>query len=205
MRTTLGWVQLKPSQAARRVGRWAQIKPSYRVQLKLPQPTGLLGTEFRADELIASLSGRSWRTRSAGPGSKGDRRYAWARTRVNGANDPQAEHWLLARRSLTDPTDMAYYIGRHRRPRPGWPRRRPGRTPCSRPTMRCWTASPLQPPGTDPGKAGPDRRVFLSLFEPLCGWSLYFAESFRRSSSRPRCCRESTGRSPSSVRPGICS
>jgi SRSO17 transposase len=72
--------------------------------------TGLLGTEFRADELIASLSGRSWRTRSAGPGSKGDRRYAWARTRVNGAHDPQAEYWLLARRSLTDPTDMAYYI-----------------------------------------------------------------------------------------------
>jgi hypothetical protein len=36
--------------------------------------TGFLGTEFRVDELIASLSGRAWRTRSAGPGSKGERR-----------------------------------------------------------------------------------------------------------------------------------
>ena len=72
--------------------------------------TGALGTEFRADELIASLSGRSWRTRSAGNGAKGDRRYAWARARINGANDGQAEHWLLARRSLADPRETAYYI-----------------------------------------------------------------------------------------------
>jgi SRSO17 transposase len=71
---------------------------------------GLLGTEYRADALIASLSGRAWRTRSAGTGAKGDRRYAWARTRINGANDGQAEHWLLARRSLADPTELAYYI-----------------------------------------------------------------------------------------------
>lgn len=69
-----------------------------------------LGVEFRADGLIASLSGRSWRTRSAGNGSKGDRRYAWARARINGSNDPEAEYWLLARRSLADPEDMAYYI-----------------------------------------------------------------------------------------------
>lgn len=72
--------------------------------------TGFLGAEFRADELIKSLSGRSWRTRSAGQGAKGDRRYAWARARINGANDPATEHWLLARRSLTDPAELAYYI-----------------------------------------------------------------------------------------------
>ncbi|XAS69618.1 IS701 family transposase [Micrococcaceae bacterium Sec5.7] len=72
--------------------------------------TGALGTEHRADELIASLSGRAWRTRSAGLGTKGDRRYAWARARINGRNDPKSEHWLLARRSLADPTDVAYYI-----------------------------------------------------------------------------------------------
>lgn len=63
---------------------------------------GPIGTEFRADELTASLSGRSWRTRSAGQGAKGGRRYAWARARINGANDPGDEHWLLARRSLAD-------------------------------------------------------------------------------------------------------
>ncbi|QHK22335.1 IS701 family transposase [Pseudarthrobacter psychrotolerans] len=72
--------------------------------------TGNLGTEFRADDLIASLSGRAWRTRSAGQGAKGERRYAWARARINGGNDPEAEHWLLARRSLADPQDIAYWI-----------------------------------------------------------------------------------------------
>lgn len=72
--------------------------------------TGLIGAEFRADQLIASLSGRSWRTRSGGAGAKGDRRYAWARARINDANDPEGEHWLLARRSLADPGDLAYFI-----------------------------------------------------------------------------------------------
>lgn len=45
-----------------------------------------------------------------GPAPRASGGYAWARARINGARDPQAEHWLLARRSLTDPTDMAYYI-----------------------------------------------------------------------------------------------
>jgi len=68
------------------------------------------GGEWRADELIASLPATAWRTRSAGNGSKGDRRYGWARARINGARDPDAEYWLLARRSLTDPTEIAYYL-----------------------------------------------------------------------------------------------
>ncbi|MCZ2404964.1 transposase [Paenarthrobacter sp. Z7-10] len=41
---------------------------------RLMARTGPLGTEFRADQLIASFSGRSWRTRSAGAGAMGDRR-----------------------------------------------------------------------------------------------------------------------------------
>jgi SRSO17 transposase len=68
------------------------------------------GGEWRADELIAALPATAWRTRSAGNGSKGDRRYGWARARINGARDPDAEYWILARRSLTDPTDIAYYL-----------------------------------------------------------------------------------------------
>jgi hypothetical protein len=88
--------------------------------------------------------------------------------------------------------------------------------------MRCWAASPLQPPGTDPGgQAGP-RRERLSSFTGLpgcrcgaggrrgvpfaggpCAVLLYFAGSFRRSSSRDGSSRQSTGRSPSSVRAGV--
>jgi SRSO17 transposase len=68
------------------------------------------GGQWRADELIATLPATAWRTRSAGNGSKGDRRYAWARARINGARDPEVEYWLLARRSLADPTEIAYYL-----------------------------------------------------------------------------------------------
>lgn len=68
------------------------------------------GGEWRADELITALPATAWRTRSAGQGSQGDRRYGWARARINGTRDPEAEYWLLARRSLTDPTEIAYYL-----------------------------------------------------------------------------------------------
>ncbi|MDQ2743655.1 MAG: IS701 family transposase [Chloroflexota bacterium] len=73
-----------------------------------PEP-GLLGTQWRADELFASLDGRAWRTRTAGAGTKGDRLYSWARARINGPAET-GEYWLLARRSLKDPTDLAYFI-----------------------------------------------------------------------------------------------
>lgn len=70
---------------------------------------GLIGTEYRADELARSLDPRRWRIRSAGHGTKGQRRYRWARTPINGP-DPRASYWLLVRQSLQDPGDLAYYI-----------------------------------------------------------------------------------------------
>jgi SRSO17 transposase len=68
------------------------------------------GQEFHADALIAALPVQAWRTRSAGKGAKGDRLYDWARVRVHGINHPDSAYWLLARRSLSDPTDLAYYL-----------------------------------------------------------------------------------------------
>ena len=76
----------------------------------IPPTASVSGGEYRADALTAALPATAWRTRSAGRGSKGDRRYAWARARINGGRDPDAEYWLLARRSLTDPTELAYYL-----------------------------------------------------------------------------------------------
>lgn len=78
-------------------------------QRVIAKTTGsIIGHEYRADALIEALPATAWRTRSAGAGSKGDRRYAWAR--INGERDPDAEYWLLARRSLTDPAEFAYYL-----------------------------------------------------------------------------------------------
>ena len=73
-------------------------------------PGRFVGQEFRADALIAALPPQAWRTLSAGKGAKGDRLYDWARVRVHGVNFPDSVYWLLARRSLSDPTDLAYYL-----------------------------------------------------------------------------------------------
>ena len=64
----------------------------------------------RARELIASLPAQAWRVRTAGDGAKGQRRYSWARARVTGMLDPVGEYWLLARRSISDPTEIAYHL-----------------------------------------------------------------------------------------------
>jgi SRSO17 transposase len=66
--------------------------------------------EQRADALIAALPARAWQQLSAGAGAHGPREYGWARIPVRaGAWRPGRGHWLLARRSLKDPHDIAYY------------------------------------------------------------------------------------------------
>jgi SRSO17 transposase len=63
------------------------------------------GTVLRADATLRILTAQSWQITSCGPGSKGERRYAWAWI---GTASPQ--HFPLIRRSLTKPTDLAYFF-----------------------------------------------------------------------------------------------
>ena len=65
--------------------------------------------ERRADDLIAALSPRSWQQISAGAGAHGPREYRWARLPVRPGWERGRGHWLLARRSLADPAEIAYY------------------------------------------------------------------------------------------------
>lgn len=65
--------------------------------------------ELRADALAAMLPAQAWKKISAGAGSKGPRLYHWARAPIRPLEDTRS-YWLLARRSLTDPTDLAYYL-----------------------------------------------------------------------------------------------
>ncbi len=66
-----------------------------------------------AADIAAALPAGRWRRRSAGAGAKGPRLYDWARREVWRLQPTAAErawgHWLLIRRSRTDPTDRAYY------------------------------------------------------------------------------------------------
>jgi SRSO17 transposase len=66
--------------------------------------------EERADELIAALPARAWRRLSVGAGAHGPREYDWARIPVRIAWRPGRGHWLLARRSISEPAEIAYYV-----------------------------------------------------------------------------------------------
>ncbi len=67
----------------------------------------------RADELAALAPQRGWQRLSAGAGSKGERLYDWLLI------DPGADtHQLLVRRSISKPTELAYYICRSHTPVP---------------------------------------------------------------------------------------
>lgn len=60
--------------------------------------------KLRVDAAVKLLGCRSWQLASCGPGSKGERRYAWAWL---GTASPR--HFLLVRRSLAKPSEVAYF------------------------------------------------------------------------------------------------
>jgi SRSO17 transposase len=72
-------------------------------------PVWRAGTQERADRLVAALPQQAWAPLSAGAGSQGERLYDWACVRLPYERAPGTAQWLLARRSLSDPTDFAYY------------------------------------------------------------------------------------------------
>lgn len=64
----------------------------------------------RADELVAEFGDRAWQRLSVGAGAHGPRVYDWARRQIEGTWPAGRGHWLLARRSISDPTEIAYYL-----------------------------------------------------------------------------------------------
>jgi SRSO17 transposase len=66
--------------------------------------------EQPVDALVASLPRQAWKRRSCGKGAHGERVYDWARTPIRPWREEGVEHWVLARRSLKDPAEIAYYV-----------------------------------------------------------------------------------------------
>lgn len=69
----------------------------------------------RAVDLAASVSDDKWHRLSAGNGAKGPRLYDWTRVALErltwlGGEEPRWEHWLLVRRSIEQPEELAYYV-----------------------------------------------------------------------------------------------
>ncbi len=65
--------------------------------------------QMRAGQVVSVLKPEEWTRISAGAGGKGARWYDWARVRLNGVLG-RPTTWLLFRRSISDPTDVAYYL-----------------------------------------------------------------------------------------------
>jgi len=65
-----------------------------------------------AKEVVASWRESRWQRLAVAEGEKGLITYDWAYQRVVESRDalPGRDAWLLARRSVSDPTDMAYYL-----------------------------------------------------------------------------------------------
>ncbi len=57
-----------------------------------------------------ALRGRDWQRLSASQGTKGERRFDWARLPVMHAGTVDGRHWLVIRRCLDDPDELAYYL-----------------------------------------------------------------------------------------------
>jgi SRSO17 transposase len=71
-------------------------------------------TYLAAEEIAARVAPDAWQRLSAGEGAKGPRVYEWALAdlwRLQMTPDEQAwGHYLLIRRSLEDPSEVAYYV-----------------------------------------------------------------------------------------------
>lgn len=71
------------------------------VNFAVKLPSGRKATVAAVARLIPAAA---WETRSCGPGCKGHRDYAWA-----WAATASPRHWVLIRRSLSDPSDLAFF------------------------------------------------------------------------------------------------
>ena len=66
--------------------------------------------QVRADRLAPEAEESGWVRCSAGDGAKGPRIYDWALVKIRPLREPGQGHWLLARRSIAKPGELAYYV-----------------------------------------------------------------------------------------------
>jgi SRSO17 transposase len=67
------------------------------------------GHRRHAEVLLRRVPTRAWERRSCGDGAKGPRLYDWALVTLRPV-PAGGNAWLLARRSISDPTELAYYL-----------------------------------------------------------------------------------------------
>ncbi len=81
----------------------------YALAVSCSHPVWHGGSQERADARVATLPEASWSALSCGAGSQGERWYEWACIQLSYPTAPGMVHWLLARRTPHEPTEVAYY------------------------------------------------------------------------------------------------
>jgi SRSO17 transposase len=66
--------------------------------------------QLRAREVVAYAPAEAWQRLGVGDGSKGPRVYDWACLRVNCPQPAEFQRWLLVRRRVAAPEELAYYL-----------------------------------------------------------------------------------------------
>ena len=66
--------------------------------------------QVRADRLASQVEESDWARLSAGDGSKGPRIYDWTWVAIRPLREPGKGYWLLVRRSIAQPEELAYYV-----------------------------------------------------------------------------------------------
>jgi SRSO17 transposase len=75
------------------------------------QSTQRVGLSAKAAPVVAAWPAEAWQRLSAGEGSQGPRWYDWAWMPMSWREAPEGmAHWLLARRSLSKPSELASYF-----------------------------------------------------------------------------------------------
>ncbi len=90
--------------------RWLEGQGRHYV-LAVPCTHGLwtAGRQVEAQALADGVPDAAWARLSAGDGSQGPRWYDWACLALPYATQPGTAQWLLVRRSVSNPTERAYY------------------------------------------------------------------------------------------------
>jgi SRSO17 transposase len=89
----------KLRQACEKAGKGYVVEVPVNFQVRLPS-----GRKAAVSAVAAMVPAPAWETRSCGRGCKGHRDYAWA-----WAATASPRHWMLIRRSLSDPDDLAFF------------------------------------------------------------------------------------------------
>jgi SRSO17 transposase len=69
-----------------------------------------LFTATRVDVLIGKVRAGAWTRMSCGDGAHGPRMYDWVRVPIRREFGTDRRGWVMARRSVSDPSEIAYYV-----------------------------------------------------------------------------------------------